>query len=132
MKEMNKARILTKRSVKSVMNERQILTFLNSPFLVNMYYAFQDRENLYLVMDLLTGGDLRYHICKYRKFDEETTSKYSILPCSFFFELIFKLKLFYRVLGRMFGSRTRDLPRKEYHSQRYQARKLGHRRDWLP
>ena len=40
MKEMNKARILTKRSVKSVMNERQILTFLNSPFLVNMYYAF--------------------------------------------------------------------------------------------
>jgi serine/threonine protein kinase len=43
-----------------------------------MYYAFQDRENLYLVMDLLTGGDLRYHICKYRKFDEETTSKYFI------------------------------------------------------
>lgn len=40
MKEMNKARILTKRSVKSVMNERQILTLLNSPFLVNMYYAF--------------------------------------------------------------------------------------------
>lgn len=77
MKEMNKARILTKRSVKSVMNERQILTFLNSPFLVNMYYAFQDRENLYLVMDLLTGGDLRYHICKYRKFDEETTSKFA-------------------------------------------------------
>jgi len=40
MKEMSKARILTKRSVKSVMNERQILTMLNSPFLVNMYYAF--------------------------------------------------------------------------------------------
>ena len=75
MKEMSKARILTKRSVKSVMNERQILTQLNSPFLVNMYYAFQDRENLYLVMDLLSGGDLRYHICRYRKFDEETTRK---------------------------------------------------------
>jgi len=26
-----------------------------------------------LVMDLLNGGDLRYHICKYRRFDEETT-----------------------------------------------------------
>ena len=24
-------------------------------------------------MDLLTGGDLRYHICRYRKFDESTT-----------------------------------------------------------
>ena len=43
-----------------------------------MYYAFQDRENLYLVMDLLSGGDLRYHICRYRKFDEETTSKLNL------------------------------------------------------
>ena len=40
-----------------------------------MTYAFQDRENLYLVMDLLTGGDLRYHICSNRKFSEEQTSK---------------------------------------------------------
>lgn len=38
-----------------------------------MYYAFQDRENLYLLMDLLNGGDLRYHICKHRRFTEEQT-----------------------------------------------------------
>ena len=38
-----------------------------------MQYAFQDRENLYLVMDLLTGGDLRYHIARHRKFTEEQT-----------------------------------------------------------
>jgi hypothetical protein len=29
-----------------------------------MNFAFQDRDNLYLVMDLLTGGDLRFHIGK--------------------------------------------------------------------
>ena len=75
MKEMSKARIITKRSIKSVMNERQILTQLHNPFIVNMYYAFQDRENLYLVMDVLNGGDLRYHICKHRRFTEEQTSK---------------------------------------------------------
>ena len=75
MKEMSKARILTKRSIKSVMNEREILTALNNPFIVNMYYAFQDRENVYLVMDFLSGGDLRYHICKYRRFTEEQTRK---------------------------------------------------------
>ena len=40
-----------------------------------MQYAFQDRENLYLVMDLLTGGDLRYHICRQRRFSEIETSK---------------------------------------------------------
>ena len=37
-------------------------------FIVNMELAFQDRENLYLVMDLLTGGDLRYHIGRQRRF----------------------------------------------------------------
>jgi serine/threonine protein kinase len=26
-------------------------------------------------MDLLNGGDLRYHICRYRRFNEETTRK---------------------------------------------------------
>ena len=71
MKEMSKARILTKRSLKSVMNERQILTQLHNPYIVNMYYAFQDRDNLYLVMDYLSGGDLRYHICKHRRSTEE-------------------------------------------------------------
>ena len=73
MKEMLKCRIISKRSVTSVMNERKLLSSLKHPFLVNMNYAFQDRENLYLVMDLLTGGDLRYHISKHRKFSEEQT-----------------------------------------------------------
>lgn len=27
-------------------------------------------------MDLLNGGDLRYHICRHRRFNEETTSKF--------------------------------------------------------
>lgn len=40
-----------------------------------MSYAFQDHENLYLVMDLLTGGDLRYQLFKYKTFTEEITSK---------------------------------------------------------
>ncbi len=39
-----------------------------------MVYSFQDRDNLYLVMDLLTGGDLRYHIGRERIFNEKTTS----------------------------------------------------------
>ena len=44
-------------------------------FLVNMHYAFEDRDNLYLVIDLMSGGDLRFHIGKYRRFTEEQTSK---------------------------------------------------------
>lgn len=43
-----------------------------------MIYAFQDWEDLYLVCDLLTGGDLRYHIGIRRRFSEEETST---TPC---------------------------------------------------
>lgn len=73
MKEMAKARILAKKSVNSVMNERKILSLLKHSFIVNMQFAFQDRENLYLVMDLMPGGDLRYQISRHYKFTEEQT-----------------------------------------------------------
>jgi protein kinase A len=75
MKEMNKARILTKKSVNSVMNERKLLSVIKHSFIVNMHYAFQDRENLYLVMDIMNGGDLRYHLGRQKRFSEEQTSK---------------------------------------------------------
>ena len=62
MKEMSKSLIITKKSVHSVMNERELLSELKHIFLINMLNAFQDRENLYLVMDYMSGGDLRYHV----------------------------------------------------------------------
>ena len=73
LKEMSKCKIINKKSVNSVLNERNMLCNINHLFIVNMIGAFQDRENLYLVMDLLTGGDLRYHIGLHRTFDEEVT-----------------------------------------------------------
>ena len=40
-----------------------------------MHFAFQDKDNLYIVMDYLSGGDLRYHICQNKKkFSEHQTS----------------------------------------------------------
>ena len=74
MKEMSKVKIVHKRSVHSVVNERKLLAQLRHPFLVNMSYAFQDRENLYLALDLLLGGDLRYHMSKRKLFGEEESS----------------------------------------------------------
>ncbi len=43
---------------------------MRHPFLVNMVYAFQDRDNLYLIMDLMPGGDLRYQIGREGRFPE--------------------------------------------------------------
>ena len=73
LKEMSKLKIIDKKSEKSINSEREFLSKLNHPFIVNMHYAFQDKENLYLVMDLLNGGDLRFHISRYRRFSEEQT-----------------------------------------------------------
>ena len=39
-----------------------------------MIYAFQDQDYLYLVMDLLIGGNLRYHLTRNKTFNEEQSS----------------------------------------------------------
>ena len=62
IKEMSKARIIHKRSIRAVNNERLILAHLEDQHIVNMHYAFQNQESLYLVMDYFGGGDLRYHL----------------------------------------------------------------------
>ena len=73
LKEMSKVKIIDRRSEVSIMSERNLLSNLHHSFIVNMHFAFQDFYNLYLVMDLLTGGDLRYHIAHKRTFSETQT-----------------------------------------------------------
>ena len=73
MKEMSKTKIIDKKSENSIKSERALLSKIHHRFIINMHFAFQDNDNLYLVSDLLTGGDLRYQICKYRKFTENQT-----------------------------------------------------------
>ena len=73
LKEMSKMKIIDRRSEISIMSEKTLLSKLNNPFIVNMYFTFQDFSNLYLVMDLLTGGDLRYHLAKKKRFSERET-----------------------------------------------------------
>jgi len=73
LKEMSKVKIIDRRSEVSIMSERNLLATMHHSFIVNMHFAFQDFYNLYLVMDLLTGGDLRYHIAHKRTFTETQT-----------------------------------------------------------
>ena len=73
MKEMSKTKIIDKHSEKSVKAERDLLERMNHPFIINMHFCFQDSENLYIAMDLLTGGDLRYQLCIKKKFSEQET-----------------------------------------------------------
>ena len=53
LKEMYKAKIITKKSINSVMNERKLLSKLNHPFIINMQYVFQKSFRIYFVMDFI-------------------------------------------------------------------------------
>ena len=70
LKEMSKVKIIDKKSEKSIIGERDFLSKLKHPFIINMTCAFQDYENLYLLLDFLSGGDLRYHFNSDHKFTE--------------------------------------------------------------
>jgi len=71
MKEMLKARVMAKKSIESVMKELELMCRFNSDFIVNVQWAFHDQSMLYLVMDLMEGGDLRYHHSTIRKFPHD-------------------------------------------------------------
>jgi serine/threonine protein kinase len=73
LKELSKYKIYRNRGVSSVINERKILANLDHPRIVKMHYAFQDKEQLYIAMDYLSGGDLRTHLIKHSKFNEQQT-----------------------------------------------------------
>lgn len=68
---MSKLKVIDKSCKNNIIQERQILCRLSHPFIVKIYYAFQDFLNLYLSLEYMKGGDLRYYIIKMKKFPEE-------------------------------------------------------------
>ena len=76
MKYMNKTMCIKKDAVRNVLREQEILQSLEHPFLVNLWFTFQDEEDMFMVVDLLLGGDLRYHIQQGVKFDGERVKLY--------------------------------------------------------
>ncbi|NXQ26957.1 ST32A kinase, partial [Alaudala cheleensis] len=70
MKYMNKQKCVERNEVRNVLKELQIMQGLEHPFLVNLWYSFQDEEDMFMVVDLLLGGDLRYHLQQNVRFQE--------------------------------------------------------------
>ena len=95
LKEMSKVKIIDRRSEISIMSEKNLLSTLHHPFIVNMHFAFQDFYNLYLVMDLLNGGDLRFHIAHKKTFSEDQT-KFIISNIILALEYIHKKNIIHR------------------------------------
>ena len=70
-------KILDCKNLKNIKNERDLLSQLNHPFIVNLHFSFQNTNYLYLILDLYTGGDLRYHLF-HKNYFEEIQTKFII------------------------------------------------------
>lgn len=77
MKMMNKRRVKLKKAEAFCLNERNILAAIDSPYVVCLKYSFVTQQELYLILDLMTGGDLGYHIQRKGRFSAEETLYYS-------------------------------------------------------
>lgn len=61
-KKLDKRRLKKKGGERLALIEKQILEKANSRFVINLAYAYDDETHLCLVMDLMNGGDLKFHI----------------------------------------------------------------------
>lgn len=77
MKVMRKDAIIAKNQVTHTRDEKSILQSIHHPFIVNLNYAFQTKDKLYMILDFVNGGELFYHLKREGKFSEERVRFYS-------------------------------------------------------
>ena len=70
MKEISKVKAYVNNNLDSIIKEKEILQNLSHPFIANLYYSYQDTDYLYLILDYLPGGCLRYHLIEQKIFTE--------------------------------------------------------------
>ncbi|XP_035541728.1 probable serine/threonine protein kinase IRE4 isoform X3 [Juglans regia] len=58
IKVLKKLDMIRKNDIERILAERNILITVRNPFVVRFFYSFTCRDNLYLVMEYLNGGDL--------------------------------------------------------------------------
>ena len=71
MKEISKVKAYIQKSINSILNERHILKHIHHNFISNLYFSFQDKDYLYLILDYFSGGDLRFYLNKNVQFNEK-------------------------------------------------------------
>ncbi|RCH97103.1 hypothetical protein CU098_009268 [Rhizopus stolonifer] len=80
LKSITKSWSITRREVEHIRMERDILVALSAirhPFLIRLHAAFQDRQNLYLVLDYHAGADLATLLQRYICFHPEQCRLYA-------------------------------------------------------
>jgi len=77
MKIINKESVKKNEQYEHVKTEREILAKIDNPFVLKLCYAFQNRENLYLLTEFVQGGELVFHLREKGSFKESWVKIYS-------------------------------------------------------
>ncbi|CAI5023000.1 ATV_HP_G0007680.mRNA.1.CDS.1 [Saccharomyces cerevisiae] len=95
MKTLLKSEMYKKDQLAHVKAERDVLAGSDSPWVVSLYYSFQDAQYLYLIMEFLPGGDLMTMLIRWQLFTEDVTRFY-MAECILAIETIHKLGFIHR------------------------------------
>ncbi|XP_057801091.1 serine/threonine-protein kinase AtPK2/AtPK19-like [Salvia miltiorrhiza] len=77
MKVMRKDKIMEKNHAEYMKAERDILTKIDHPFIVQLRYSFQTKYRLYLVLDFINGGHLFFQLYHHGLFREDLARIYA-------------------------------------------------------
>ncbi|PVU92651.1 hypothetical protein BB561_003700 [Smittium simulii] len=69
LKYINKLGCIKMNAVDYILRERDLLEQIEHPYVCNLRFSFQNSSTMFMVLDLMLGGDLRFHIER-RRFDE--------------------------------------------------------------
>ncbi|CAJ0902021.1 7191_t:CDS:2 [Entrophospora sp. SA101] len=62
LKYISKEECIRMDALRNVLRERLMLEELDHSLVCNLRFAFQDDDYMYMIMDLMMGGDLRFHL----------------------------------------------------------------------
>jgi len=77
MKVLRKEKVMKKNLARYARTERIVLSVMDHPFIVKLYYAFQTENKLYMVLQYCPGGDLASKIFKEKRFSENVAKIYA-------------------------------------------------------
>uniref|UniRef100_UPI00358F84FF G protein-coupled receptor kinase 5-like isoform X1 n=1 Tax=Myxine glutinosa TaxID=7769 RepID=UPI00358F84FF len=82
-KKLEKKRIKKRKGETMALNEKQILEKVNSRFVVSLAYSYETKDALCLVLTIMNGGDLKFHIHNMGNpgFEEERAVFYAAEIC---------------------------------------------------
>ncbi|KAJ3576193.1 hypothetical protein NP233_g586 [Leucocoprinus birnbaumii] len=95
MKVLKKDEMLKREQLAHVRSERDALAESTSPWVVQLFFSFQDNLHLYLVMEYLPGGDLMSMLIKYDVFSEDVTRFY-MAECVLAIDAVHKMGFIHR------------------------------------